>query len=145
MARIVVGVDGSSESRRALDWAVDEARRRGATLQVVHAWSIPHADPYLPVMLEPEVFHRGAETVLQEAVSGIGTDHGPTIETELVCASPAAALLAAADGADLLVVGSHGRGGFTGMLLGSVSQHVLHHATCPVVVVRRTLVDAASA
>jgi nucleotide-binding universal stress UspA family protein len=140
--RIVVGVDGSAESQRALAWALDEARRRRATLQVVHAWKIPQPDPYLPVVLGPEVFETSARTVLREAVAGIEADpDGPAVETELVCDSPAHALLDAAKDADLLVVGSHGRGGFAGMLLGSVSQHVLHHATCPVVVVRGTLAD----
>lgn len=137
MSRIVVGVDGSEEALHALDWAVDEGRRRGATVEVVHAWTTPHVDPYLPVALDTETFREGAQRALDAAVAGIEDDAlGPTIEPKLVYGSPAHVLLEAAQGADLLVVGSHGMGGFVGMLLGSVSHHVLHHATCPVVVVR---------
>jgi len=136
-ARIVVGVDGSKESQRALDWAVDEARLRDATLHVVHAWHIPQPDPYLPVVLGPEVFESSARTLLREAVAGLEADpEAPVVEAQLVCGSAVQALLQAAADADLLVVGSHGRGGFAGMLLGSVSQHLIHHATGPVVVVR---------
>lgn len=137
MSRIVVGVDGSTTSDRALDWAVEDARRRGATIVVVHAWSMPRTDPYVPLALDPGMFEEAGRSVLRAAVERIAAHpEAPPVETVLACESPTRALLEAAAGADLLVVGSHGRGGFSGMLLGSVSQHVLHHATVPVVVVR---------
>lgn len=138
MARIVVGVDGSDASRQALEWAVDEGRRRDATVEVIHAWvTTGLSDPYGIFVMDPEVLHTAAQHALDHIVSRIdlGTA-SPKVLPRLVNDTAAHALLDASEGADLLVVGSHGRGGFAGMLLGSVSQHVLHHATCPVVVVR---------
>jgi nucleotide-binding universal stress UspA family protein len=143
MSRIVVGIDGSELAQRALEWAVDEARRRGAVLEVVHAWTMPRPDEFVPVVAEDAV-RDAAERVLAVAIGDLVDDsHPPEVLPRLVEGPPANALLAASKGADLLVVGSHGHGGFVGMLLGSVSQRVLHHATCPVVVVRGT--DAAAA
>ena len=147
---IVVGVDGSPESRHALRWAAEEARQRGARLRVVHAWTLPAAigvaDAVLghPVIQEPpldelkESLAQEAERVLDDALVGF---EDIEIEREVVEASPARALLRAAEGADLVVVGSRGRGGFTGLLLGSVSQQCAHHAPCPVVIVRSRPAD----
>ena len=144
VAHVVVGVDGSEVGQRALVWAVEEARRRDATLDVVHAWRVPIPDPYMPAAIDVADFRVDAERVLAEAIAQLPSDpNGPTIVPCLVHGAPAAVLLEAAADADLLVVGSHGHGGFIGMLLGSVSQHVLHHATCPVVVVRGADVAAA--
>jgi nucleotide-binding universal stress UspA family protein len=137
--RIVVGVDGSAGAACALRWAVAEAKRRGAGLEVVHAWHYfglptpPFLDPPVPGADTVEV---RARRILDHAVDGID-DEGlvAPIERILAWEQPASALLEASKGADLLVVGSRGRGGFRGLLLGSVSQEVAHHAKCPVVII----------
>ena len=137
VSRIVVGVDGSEASQRALEWALEEGRHRGSTVEILHAWTTPYVDPYAIVALDPDLFRDAAELALKRIVAEIATDpHGPEIAPTVVHGAAAPALLDASQGADLLVVGSHGHGGFVGMLLGSVSQHVLQHADCPVVVVR---------
>ena len=137
MSRIVVGVDGSEVSQQALDWALDEGRQRGSVVEVVHSWTTPYVDPYSMVTLDPDIFRDAADLALKRIVATLPVDpHGPEVIPKLVHGAAAVALLEASEGADLLVVGSHGHGGFVGMLLGSVSQHVLHHANCPVVVVR---------
>ncbi|HVF32604.1 MAG TPA: universal stress protein [Acidimicrobiales bacterium] len=135
MARIVVGVDGSDVSRAALAFALDEARLRGARLDVVVAWHEPYsAAAIAPIATDPAVFSDAATRTLEDALASsdlTGVEIGRRVER----GGPAEALLRAAEGADLLVVGSRGHGGFTGLLLGSVSQQVVHHAPCPVVVV----------
>lgn len=141
MRRIVVGVDGSTTSRRALRWAADEARRHGAELHVVHAWESPV--PAAAVGLAPrrstavEEQRDVAETLLSEVMQEELGANPPEKTRPSIGRGPAATvLLEAAKGADLLVVGSRGLGGFSGLLLGSVSTKVAHHATCPVVIVR---------
>jgi nucleotide-binding universal stress UspA family protein len=137
MARIVVGVDGSSGSQYALAWALDEARRRGATLDVVHAWHVPYTlpTPIAPVpAFDLEPIEQSERLVLDRAIESEDTS-GIEVTRLLVCDTAARALIETAKGADLLVVGTRGRGGFSGLLLGSVSQAVTHHAPCPVVVV----------
>jgi nucleotide-binding universal stress UspA family protein len=142
---IVVGVDGSEASKEALRWAAAEARLRGARLRVVHAWTVPLSiaapepsvlgHPMLPGPSVEEVraaLAERAERVLDDAVAGL---EGVEVEPELVEGTPAHALVRAAEGADLVVVGSRGLGGFKGLLLGSVSQQCTHHAPCPVVIV----------
>lgn len=132
--RIVVGVDGSESAQQALRWAIDEARRRGATLEVVHAWRrIPISD-YLVNEPEPGGSARFAQAVLDHAVDTEDTA-GVTVERKLVPGTGAYALIHEAKGAALLVVGSRGRGGFSGLLLGSVSQQTIHHSPCPVVII----------
>ncbi len=135
--RIVVGVDGSETSRTALCWALDEARLRSAAVEVVHAWRMPHLDGYHDGVVDPHPgrFERDARQLLDRMVGEADTDGEPAVEPILVCDGAAPALLDMAKGADLLVVGSRGRGGFAGLLLGSVSQQVVHHAPCPVVVI----------
>ena len=136
--RIVVGVDGSEVARGALRWALAEARLRGAVVQIVHAWHNPYvAMTGFPVSENAiESVEEGARRVLDDvAASAASEAQGVTIEPSLVSGPPATSLLDAAQGADLLVVGSRGHGGFTGLLLGSVSQQVVHHAPCPVVIV----------
>lgn len=136
--RIVVGVDGSQSSRAALRWAVEEARLRQATLDVVHAWRVPYQSGYPVgmVVLPVERVEEDARRLLDRAVGEVDARGIPAVERILVCDSAARALLDSAKGAGLIVVGSRGRGGFAGLLLGSVSQTVLHHAACPVMVVR---------
>jgi nucleotide-binding universal stress UspA family protein len=148
MAKIVVGIDRSPGAAKALEWAVAEARLRRAELDVVHAWMVPliEAVPDAWVVgsptIEPtdeEVYEHlaaAARKVLDEAL-----DQARALEPELELVGelsemrPAPALIAAAADAELLVVGSRGHGGFTGLLLGSVSAQCVHHAPCPVVIV----------
>jgi len=140
MQRIVVGIDGSQGARRALEWAVAEAKLRDAHLVIIHAWLEPAAVAVGSVMtaggVEPEVFEDAAWRTVTDLLAAVDTTGLPQgIETHVVAGAPARAVLDAAHGADLVVVGSRGHGGFTGLLLGSVSQQVAHHATCPVVII----------
>jgi nucleotide-binding universal stress UspA family protein len=134
---IVVGVDGSEESQRALAWAVDEARMRGARVVALRAWVYPAlaASGLVPVTTDLVEQLAGSERqALAEAVSSVDAQ-GVEIDQRVVEDAPAHALVEAAAGAELLVVGSRGHGGFTGLLLGSVSQQCAHHSPCPVVIV----------
>jgi len=140
MGKIVVGVDGSAGSRAALRWAHAEAQLRGATLEAVTVWQLPVMAwlPAFGAMPPPEDLSGEAEralvaTLAEEGVSS--TEEVPVVSVVAEGAA-AAALLDAADDADLLVVGSRGHGGFTELLLGSVSHQCVSHAPCPVVVVR---------
>lgn len=137
MRRIVVGVDGSAGSRQALAWAVEEARLRGATLDVVHAWHEPYVGgyPYTLVSYDPGEWEASARELLRKVLAEVDTA-GITVEKVVVHGLAARSLIEAAKGADLVVVGTRGLGGFSGLLLGSVSSHVVHHAPCPTVVVR---------
>jgi nucleotide-binding universal stress UspA family protein len=138
MGRIVVGVDGSQVSQRALQWAVDEARLWQASLEVVHVWHMPYVGefPYVGAGFNPATLEETAQRVLDEMVVRVDTTGLPRpVDRILVCGNAASVLLESAKGADLVVVGSRGLGGFAGLLLGSVSHHVAHHATCPVVIV----------
>lgn len=140
--QIVVGVDGSNGARRALEWAVEEARLRKSRLLAVHAWHAPPlvsgAGPFdAPITLDAETLEQieaSAEKLLENELDAVDTS-GLEVERLVVLRTPADALLEAARDADLLVVGTRGHGGFTGLLLGSVSQQVSHHASCPVVIV----------
>ena len=144
IGRIVVGVDGSEHARRTLQWAVDEARLRKWVVIAVHAHAIPTLyvapDPVLgatPPIPDPEITKRleeAAERLLADELDQVASDD-VTIESRVVTGSAPDALLSAAREGDLLVVGSRGLGGFKGLLLGSVSQQVVHHAPCPVVIV----------
>jgi nucleotide-binding universal stress UspA family protein len=136
---IVVGVDGSEESKAALRWAVEEARLRGAAVRVVHAWTArPVLVPGSPLLAgDWELVRKAAEDFAHGCVAD-AIDHPNDLEVtvDAVHGVPAVALVQAARGAELLVVGSCGHGGFAGLLLGSVSQQCVHHAPCPVVIVR---------
>lgn len=139
MQRIVVGIDGSVESLAALAWAMREAQLRDATLDVVHAWSYP-VEAYMGGVAPVPSFGRDqvidiATQVLDRACEGV--DDASVDLHRIVEKGPAArCLLETARGAELLVVGSRGRGGFTGLLLGSVSQQCAHHARGTIVIVR---------
>lgn len=129
---IVVGLDGSVGSKVALQWAVEEARLRGSVLRAVHVWSYldqPEGE------FDPAYGEGDARRVLDESLAGLDVEVEVEVERVVVNDLPARGLLAAAKGADLVVVGALGAGGFEGLLLGSVSQQVAHHATCPVVIV----------
>ena len=137
MQRIVVGVDGSQPARCALRWAADEAHRRGATLDVVHAWHVPYAGgySYLAGYSDAEAFAEDARLVLNRILTEANLNGAPGVEPILVEGGAARSLLDAAKGADLLVVGRRGRGEFAELLLGSVSHQVSLHAPCPVAIV----------
>lgn len=138
---VVVGVDGSAASWAALHWATDEAARRGARLAVVHAWWTPYAVPPMGIGMAPlhrEELLEESRRLLHEMVDGTverAERRPPDVELLPIEAPAAQGLLDRSTGAGLLVVGGRGRGGFTGLLLGSVSQQCLHHAGCAVVVV----------
>jgi nucleotide-binding universal stress UspA family protein len=131
--RVVVGVDGSPLSERALAWAVDYARLSGASLRIVCAWE-PPAQFGSRSYDDPTVHRQAAEEVVA-SMTGSLPDDVPS-ESEAVLGHPAGVLIRESENASLLVLGSRGGGGFTEMLLGSVSGYCSHHAKCPVVIVR---------
>jgi nucleotide-binding universal stress UspA family protein len=134
--RVVVGIDGSEPSLTALRWALDEGRRRPATVTVVHSWRMPYVggSPWVVNVYDTDEWEKAAVDVLAGALEAEDTS-GVRIEQEVVHGSAPLSLLEASRTADLVVVGSRGRGGFAGLLLGSTSLHVARHATCPVVVI----------
>lgn len=138
MPRIVVGVDGSPASVRALQHAVDLAAALGAEVDAVHAWLVTYGATELSMMpaIPSTDLEAAAEQTLADAVAAVDAK-GVTINRAVIEGDAAFALLEAAAGADMLVVGSRGHGGFVGLLLGSVSHKVIHHAPCPVLVVPR--------
>lgn len=131
---IVVGVDGSEQSLAALHWAVDEARMRHGKVLLITAWHYPPVPSTVEDSGTADSFH-AAERVQANALKAVAAE-GVDIEGTLVRDSAATALLEAAKDANLLIVGSRGHGGFAGLHLGSVSGQVVHHAECPVLVVR---------
>jgi nucleotide-binding universal stress UspA family protein len=135
-ARIVVGIDGSEPSERALDWAVTEASRNGAPLHLVTAWMFPMALGYAFTATVPQV-HEAAGEACERAADEVRR-RAPQlrVSTQTVQQTPGPALVAASEGAELLVVGSRGLGGFEDLMMGSVSQYCARHASCSVVVVR---------
>jgi nucleotide-binding universal stress UspA family protein len=147
---VVVGVDGSPGAGEALRWALAEARLRKVPLRVVHAWTYGYSGAPMGgygslaymgsfAWSGPEVgqLGQGAEEILDRAISEVvGEKADVEIERQVIEGGAAAVLVGAAAEGDLLVVGSRGHGGFSGLLLGSVSQQCVHHARCPVVVVR---------
>lgn len=144
--RVVVGFDGSDSSTKAARWAADEARTRGRGLALVHAILPPVTTGGLGVGLPPsldliEQLERQAKDQL-DAVAA--TFEGLDVTTHIAVGAPSAAMLEASETADLLVIGSRGRGGFTGLLLGSVGAQVAAHSACPVVVLRQPAAEGAS-
>jgi len=143
MSVIVVGVDDSAGAKAALRFALEEARLRGATLRIVHAWQFgyigaPGYEGSLPALgAEVKELREGATVALDEILAQTCTDEdGIVIERRVDQGAPAAVLVDESRTAELLVVGSRGRGGFAQLLLGSVSQQCAQHASCPVVIVR---------
>ncbi|MET9550137.1 universal stress protein [Streptomyces sp. NPDC006627] len=140
---VVVGVDGSAASERAVDFAFAEAELRKAPLVALHAWTTWNApmpaprDTSAPYANPPGALAAEEECLLSEALAGHRTRYPDVVvEDKAVRGRTREALIDASRSAQLLVVGARGRGGFTGLLLGSVSQAMLHHAHCPVAVVR---------
>jgi nucleotide-binding universal stress UspA family protein len=153
MGTIVVGVDGSAGSDAALRWALAEARLRGSRLRLVHAYETPRmpvSDVGLGVVggmavptgvtEETEELRRVVETearsLIDDALGRAGDEATGGLEIDRIPAHgpPAATLIESARNAELLVLGSRGRGGFLGLLLGSVSQQCAQHPPCPVVI-----------
>ena len=137
--RIVVGVDGSSHSEEALRWAIGQARLTGQPVEAVTSWSVPV--PYggmggAGAVVAFDWEGEATSTLRDTVAKAVDSPDADRVSQRVVQGHPAQVLVDAAAEAALLVVGSRGRGGFTGMLLGSVSQHVIARATCPVVVVR---------
>jgi nucleotide-binding universal stress UspA family protein len=135
--RVVVGIDGSTTADAALRWALEEARSRGATLEVVHAWHMPFVAPYpyMATACDADSFEKIARDTLDDAIRRAGPAAGDEISKLTSLSGPASLILDVAKGADLIVVGSRGLGSVKGALLGSVSHQVTLHATCPVVVI----------
>lgn len=138
-APVLVGVDGKPESGRAVGWAFDQAASRRVPLIAVHAWQAPvsrrHGD-MLPLVHDPAVLAKEAQRVLAGALAGWREEYPDVVvRAFLRHERPAHALIAESAQAGLLVVGAHSRSGWRGLLLGSVSRHVLHHAGVPVAVV----------
>jgi nucleotide-binding universal stress UspA family protein len=137
MGRIVVGVDSSKTSLKALRWALAEAELRGASLQLVHAFPRPELVGMTMVVTLPsdDELREASAQVLSEALEAVGGAGDVPTTTHVGAGGPASVLVETAHDADLLVIGSRGLGGFRGMLLGSVTQQVIAHAPCPVVVI----------
>ena len=129
MSTIVVGVDGSIDGQRALDWALGEARHHAAELVAVHAWEYSSGMYTLPSDAKDTASH-----ILSDCLAKADT-HGVKVRTRLVEGRPVVTLVREAVAADMLVVGSRGRSVIAAVMLGSVSTGCVHHATCPVVVV----------
>jgi nucleotide-binding universal stress UspA family protein len=133
--RIIVGVDGSKASQLAADWAADEADRLNLECVVVHAWSYPYATE-LSSETGHDLTHVDAELCLEAAVERCRDRGRCPMRGELVELSATKALVEASAQADLVVVGSRGRGELRSLLFGSVAHTVAQHSGCPVVVIR---------
>jgi nucleotide-binding universal stress UspA family protein len=141
--RYIVGVDGSAASLEALRWAIDEARAHGGgEVRAVMVWAIPYSDlttsmaqgPYgLP---DVTLIEEQARERLTSAIESLGETSPVEVQAELLEGQPAGVLRELSSEADLVVVGSRGHGGFTALMLGSVSAQVVRHAHCSVVVIR---------
>ena len=137
--RIVAGVDGSASSVEALRWAVWQAGLTGGTVDAVIAWQPPAASGLawgLSVADETDYGEMAAKVLADAVGQAVGAGSKARVRPVVAEGNAAEVLLDAADGADLLVVGCRGHGGFARALLGSVSQHCTHHSRCPVVVIR---------
>ncbi|MCX4718254.1 universal stress protein [Streptomyces virginiae] len=140
---IVVGVDGSSAASGAVDFAFAEAALRGVDIVALHAWTTwntpmpPPQDEAMPYANEPQALKARQEALMSQVLAGHQERYpGVRVKREVVQGATRETLIEASRTAQLLVVGARGRGGFAGLLLGSVSQALLHHAHCPVAVVR---------
>jgi nucleotide-binding universal stress UspA family protein len=135
--RIVVGVDGSDSSKAALRWAIRQAKLTGSSVDAVTAWRYPVAYGAAPGSAAVFDFETSAKNTLAEALAEVSGFEADVVVRPLVAAGNAAeVLLRQAKGADLLVVGSRGHGGFTSALLGSTGLYCVLHAHCPVLVLR---------
>jgi len=137
---VLVGVDGSASSHKALAWAAAEAAQHRADLVVVNVWEHTLPPPTGSVSVSeryvPDSSQRTAEDLLREIRDVLGEDPPVLVQPRVKQGPPAKVLIEESANADLLVVGTRGHGGFRGLVLGSVSQHVAAYAKCPVAVVR---------
>jgi nucleotide-binding universal stress UspA family protein len=141
MPGIVVGVDGSEHSRQVLEWAVKEAGLRNASLTVLtvkevagSAWT-GHKETYPADQAEADKMRQAAEEATQKVVDAVGAPGPASVTVRAVSGIASQELINASNGADLVVVGARGGGGFARLMMGSVSNQVAHHSTAPVVVV----------
>jgi nucleotide-binding universal stress UspA family protein len=138
MKTIAVGVDGSPGAKAAIEFAAREAAAHGAVLRLVATWEVPPA-VLASAGVGPDVyqsFQEDAGEIAAEAAALVASvEPGVTVEERVVEGHAGEVLVDQSKEVDLLVVGRRGRGGFAGLLLGSVSQHVMHHSACPVVIV----------
>lgn len=137
MTRYVVGIDGSEPARDAIEWVITNARP-GDRVELVHAWDMPVVAAYEGFVFDTTELEDAANRLAEDGAEWVRSRVAEGIEVVPVVVRGHAghALCEQAEGADLVVVGSRGRGGFTGLLLGSVSNYVTHHAHCPVLIVR---------
>jgi nucleotide-binding universal stress UspA family protein len=137
---VLVGVDGSDSSHKAMAWAAAEAADHGADLVVLNVWEHTLLPPAGSVTVSehyvPDPSQRTADDLREEIVQVLGPDPPVVVQPRVKQGNPAKALIEESADADLLVVGTRGHGGFRGLVLGSVSQHVAAYARCPVTVVR---------
>jgi nucleotide-binding universal stress UspA family protein len=137
--RIVVGIDGSKSSADALAWAAQQARFTGAVLEMITTWEWPTSYGFGVIIPEGWNPSEDAQKVLDEAAGSVRRSHPEvTVRSRIIEGRAAPVLVAASEGADLLVLGSRGHGEFAGMLLGSVSEHCVTNAHCPVLVLRES-------
>lgn len=141
---ILVGIDGSEAGKCALSWAADEARRRNCPLNIVTAYTIPvFAASSMDAgyaTLDDDVIREGAEEVLREAIHAADLSR-LDVRQRIESGDPSGVLLDLSEDADLVVVGTRGRGGFVGRMLGSVSSALPAHAKCPTVVVPQCVAE----
>lgn len=139
-AHIVVGIDDSIGARHALHWAAQEAKLRNVRLDVIHVWAVPAqwAQGYgVEWTIDLEVLGGDAQSVAEELVDGMLTERERPehLTVHAIEGNATSVLLEASKTAEMLVVGTRGRGGFARLLLGSVSNAIVHHAVCPVVII----------
>lgn len=139
---VVVGIDGSNDSKAALVWALEYGKRFGLSVQALAVWGLPLAFGNMATYPETgaQVEERTAKVLGEVVLDAVGADSGVVLRTER--GNPSATLVEASESAQLLVLGTRGRGAFRGMLLGSVSQHCTSHAKCPLVVIQYEQTDA---
>jgi nucleotide-binding universal stress UspA family protein len=134
--RIVVGVDGFESSKAALRWAIHQAKLTGAVVEAITAWQVPMGTGWVPTIEIPD-YQGDAAAILGEAMTEMcAVDPDVQVCPRVVEGRAGQVLAEAAQGADLLVVGSPGHSGLAEALLGSVGQYCVHHAPCPVLVIR---------
>jgi len=141
MPGIIVGIDGSGHSRRALEWAMKEAVIRSAPLTVitVHQAIVGHYGGAANDPQDPERTERARASAQEETdkvLAGLDGPRPSSVTVKAVHGFPVEELVRASSDADIIVVGSRGAGGFTRLLLGSVAAQVCAHAHCPVIIVR---------
>lgn len=136
MGRIIVGIDTSEDSRRALALAIDEAVLRASELVLVHAYPTPEivALPAVVTLPTDDELKAAAQQTITDMLADVVIPEGLTITTLIAAGGAARVLCEESKTADMLVVGARGLGGFRGLLLGSVTHQVVAHAHCPILI-----------